>query len=102
MTNKEFNEKWNGRYRPGMELSETREYISDCFDMFETEGFCNLFESPYGNMKENNGKTFKVIRRCTEKDWDVECLPAWVIEFQDGQRIDALPEEICKIERYGE
>ena len=100
MTNQEFNAKWDeSRYHENMSLAETREYLEDLFDMYETDGFCETFESPYDGMKTHNGKTFDVVRRCTEKDWDIECLPAWVIVLQGGVQIDALPEEICKTER---
>ena len=36
------------------------------------------------------GKPFKVIGRCEEgKEWDLESLPAWKIEFEDGHKMDA-------------
>ena len=103
MTNKEFNEKWDdANYASALESTEKlHEYITDCFDMYETEGFADTFESPYDQFKQYNGLPFKVVERCTELDFDLDALPAWKIEFEGGIRIDALPEEICKIEREG-
>ena len=45
--------------------------------------------------KKYIGKPFKVIGRCEEgKEWDLESLPAWNIEFEDGHKMSAYPEEI--------
>jgi hypothetical protein len=30
----------------------------------------------------------------------IECLPAWKIEFEDGHKMEAYPEEICIFERW--
>lgn len=97
----EFNQKWDeAAYESAKENpTKMREYLADCSEMYETEGFCDTFKSPYDGMKQHNGKSFEVVRRCTEKDMDIEWLPAWVIKFQDGVQINAVPEEICKIER---
>lgn len=36
-----------------------------------------------------------MIGRCEEgKEWDLESLPAWKIEFEDGHKMNAYPEEI--------
>ena len=36
-----------------------------------------------------------MIGRCEEgKEWDLESLPAWNIEFEDGHKMSAYPEEI--------
>ena len=114
MTCKEFNEKWNDEsYAKMVEerdsmanmfdkiSDEWKEYINDCFDMYETEGFADTFKSPYEQFSFLNGKNFKVVCRCKPEtdSWDWGTLPAWIIEFEDGQRIEALPEEISMIER---
>jgi hypothetical protein len=102
MTVQEFNEKWNeAAYREAEENTETfRKYIEDCFEMYETGGFVERFKSPYDQFKELNGKNFRVVGRCTEEDWCLEQLPAWIIEFDNGVKIEALPEEICKLEAH--
>ena len=46
-----------------------------------------------------NNKPFKVLSRCKEGEWDLECLPAWNIEFENGDTLEAYPEEICKLEQ---
>ena len=101
MTNKEFNEKWTQDAFDRMRGEDRwEEYIEDCFDMYETEGFTDTFNSPYEQYRELNGMPFKVLRRGSVEDgWDIETLPAWKITFEDGLIIDAFPEEICKIEQ---
>lgn len=102
MTEKEFNEKWDeANYASTLESTEKlHEYITDCFDMYETEGFLDTFVTPYDQYAHYNGQKYELIRRCTTEDgWDLERLPAWKIRFNDGYVIDAWPEEICKIER---
>ena len=108
MTNEEFNKKWDSDLYEDMR-NETNEqirlqkmngYVNDCFDMYETEGFCDTFESPYESLIKHNGKKFSVVRRCSTDDgFDIGALPAWKIKFEDGEEIEAMPEEICKIER---
>ena len=96
MTCKEFNKKYN----KDNEFILSEEYVNDCFDMYETEGFAETFQSPYDEYRHHNGKKFKVVERCSENDgFDLESLPIWLIEFEGGKRIHALPEEICLIER---
>lgn len=101
MNNKEFNEKWNGRAYDAMIASgDWSEYIGDCFDMYETEGFCDTFVTLYNQYAKYNGQRYELIRRSSPEDgWELESLPAWKIRFSDGVMIDAWPEEICKIER---
>ena len=101
MTNEEFNKKWNKSAYAQTEHDNNKliEYVNDCFDMYETEGFCDTFESPYKQYARYNGLAFKVIERCTQDDFDLTALPAWEIELETGGRMTALPEEICKIER---
>ena len=104
LTCKEFNKKWNKDAYDAMEQSinyrEHRKYLTDCYNMYETEGFCKTFQTPYADYSKYNGQKYKKLRRAKRSDgFDWESLPAWYIEFEDGVRIFALPEEICKIER---
>lgn len=106
MNCEEFNKKWDMyAYNSLMANKENweenyRKYIEDCFDMYETEGFADTFKSPYDQYKQYNDMKFKVLRRATTDDgFDLETLPAWEIQFENGEKIMALAEEICKIER---
>lgn len=80
--------------RNQMSEDREREFINDCFDCYEQEGFAKRFQSPFGDYKDRIGQTFKVINRCSEKDSDLSSLPMWNIQFKDGLIIGAYPEEI--------
>ena len=101
MTYNEFNAKWTAdAYAKAKETDEGwREYVNDCFEMYEYYGFTPTFHTPYEQMAEYEGLPFKVIGRETEEEWDFESLPAWTIEFEGGVQISALPEEITLLER---
>jgi len=82
-----------------------REYVNDCFDAYENDGFADTFGTPYAGEKKHMGKKFKVIGRVPEFDddhpdgADLDCLPMWKIKLDTGEIIDAFPEEICNSER---
>ena len=97
MTRKEFRLKWDAIRYEDMDDAQFKDYIEDCFSMYETEGFhTNNFRGLYSDSKKFNGQTFEVVRRCTTKDgFDLEVLPAWVVRFQDGTELQAFPEEVC-------
>ena len=101
MTEKELNEKWGANCDP-YELTEEQciEYKNDCFDMYEDAGFSETFHSPYDSEKDkHNGKPFKVVRRATIEECDLEALPLWVVEFDgEDEPYYCYPEEICKLE----
>lgn len=104
LTCEEFNKKWDkpayDAMMQSMDYKEHRAYLTDCYNMYETEGFCKTFQTPYTDYSQYNGQKYKKLRRAKRSDgFDWESLPAWYIEFEDGVRIFALPEEICKIER---
>lgn len=79
-----------------------KEYIDDCFKMYEDTGFSEAFHSPYDSEKLHNGKRFKVIRRATESECEIDALPIWLVKFydedEDIEPYYCYPEEICKIE----
>lgn len=56
--------------------------------------FSKKFWSPFGDYKDREGKSFKVVGRRTTKEEDLSSLPMWNIEFEDGTVIGAYPEEI--------
>lgn len=77
---------------------EFQEFKDDCFSMYEETGFIDRFDSPYDDEGEHNGMTFKVIRRATTGECDLEAMPIWLIEFENGDTAYCYPEEICKAE----
>ena len=84
--------------REDMDETTERQFVNDCFDAYELEGFAEKFWSPYESLKDYCGKPFVVVKRCTKEDYDLECLPAWKIEFEWGEGINAYPEEIIPSE----
>ena len=86
-------------YRDEMSEDRQREFVNDCFNLYEKEGFAKKFWSPFGDdYKERVGQGFEVLGRCTEKDTELEVLPMWKIKFEDGTVIGAYPEEIIVME----
>lgn len=100
MTLKEFEIKWGHVDRNYTTFEDELEFVEDAFEMYEQTGFLDTFESPYDD-KSKNGLPFKVIRRASyvQDDIDLECLPQWVIEFENKEQMFCYPEEICKIEK---
>lgn len=104
LTCEEFNKRWDKSTYDAMEQStdyrEHRKYLTDCYNMYETGGFCKTFRTPYFEYSQYNGHKYKKLRRAKMSDgFNWEDLPAWYIEFEDGVHIFAFPEEICKIGR---
>ena len=85
--------------RDDMTFEEEKLFVNYWFDKYEESGFDAIFQSPYEQYASKNGERFRVTRRCTTKDWDICCLPAWDIQFEDGTETSAYPEEICLLER---
>ena len=100
MTFKEFSNKWLNVNRNLISFEDELELVEDAFEMYEQTGFLDTFESPYDD-KSKNGLPFKIIRRASyvQDDIDLECLPQWVIEFENKEQMFCYPEEICKIEK---
>ena len=99
MTEKDFNAKWQHRQVDDMTDEKFLEFKNDCFSVYEETGFLEKFESPYDDEGEHNGMAFKVIRRATTEECDLEAMPLWFIEFENGDTAYCYPEEICKIEK---
>ena len=97
MTWKEMNVKYPER-RYEMTKDREREFVNDCFELYEKEGFSKKFWSMGLDYEQYIGKSFEVIGRTTEKDADLECLPMWKIRFDDGFEMDAYPDEIIPSE----
>lgn len=102
MTQAEFDKKWGGINTDDMTDEQFVEFKNDCYEMYEETGFIDKFDSPYddigGGMHEHNGMKFKVLRRATTEECDLEAMPLWYIEFENGDTAYCYPEEICKAE----
>lgn len=102
MSVEEFDAKWGETPNRGeMDFETELEFIEDAFNMYETRGFLPTFNAIYEDEADFNGVAFQVIGRAsyTELDCDFEQLPMWHIEFEDGTKHMAFPEEITKVER---
>lgn len=103
MSVEEFDAKWGKRpNRNEMDFETELEFIEDAFNMYETSGFSATYHSiGIDDGKDFNGVAFQVIGRASYKngDCDFEQLPMWHIEFEDGTKYMAFPEEITEIER---
>jgi hypothetical protein len=102
MSVEEFDAKWGKMpNRSEMDFETEVEFIEDAFNMYETSGFSATYHSIYKDETDFNGVAFQVIGRASYSngDCDFEQLPMWHIEFEDGTKYMAFPEEITKIER---
>lgn len=71
--------------------------IKALFQEYEERGFTRRFWSPYEQYEDRIGEPFTVMRRVSEQDADLECLPMWGIRFEGGDEIEAHQEEICAL-----
>lgn len=85
--------------RNDLSYEEEKAFVADCFDTYEHIGFASTFDTPYGDQKKYVGMKFSVLGRLDERQADLESLPMWKIQFEDGEIVDAFPEEICLAER---
>jgi len=85
-------------FRDEMSVDREREFVGDCFDLYEKEGFSDKFWSQGGDFPDYHGKPFVVIGRASEEAVDLECLPMWDIKFEDGHVMQAYPDEIIPSE----
>ena len=103
MSVEEFDAKWGEMSnRSKMDFETELEFIEDAFNMYETSGFSATYHSIDVDDENNfDGVAFQVIGRASYKDGDCdfEQLPMWHIEFEDGTKYMAFPEEITKIEK---
>lgn len=104
MTENDFEQKWEGISVDDMTDDQFVEFKNDCFSMYEETGFLEKFDSPYddigGGQHEHNGMSFKVLRRANTSECDIECMPIWLVEFENGDTAYCYPEEICVSEHW--
>lgn len=85
--------------RDKMSYDRHKEFVKDCFDCYEQEEFADKYWSPYTENDLYYELQFTVIRQATEDDGIfIECLPMWLIKFENGKEIFAYPEEIIPSE----
>ena len=85
--------------RENMTRKEKIAFVNDCFDICEKEGFAKVFCSPYEGDEARNGTLYKVLGRVKPYDEaDIEYLPMWRIQFEDGHIMCACAEEIIPSE----
>lgn len=97
MTWEDINKKYP-EWRDEMSKKREQEFVNDCFDIYEEEGFSKKFWSPYDSNHKFVGKRFTVLGRCDTSDCNLEILPAWRIRLKGGEIIYACPEEIIPSE----
>ncbi len=95
---------WEGLYskypadREDMSDEQEREFVNECYELYEKEGFAKTFRSNSGDMGEYHKKPFKVVERLSDLNEahcvDLCVLPMWKIEFEDGKQRSSYPEEI--------
>lgn len=96
----EFDAKWGDDVdRYALSEEKEREFVEDAFNMYEGGGFSPTFHTPFEDRADMNGVAFQVIGRATTEESDLEQLPMWKIEFEDGTEDYAFPCEITEIER---
>lgn len=95
----------NNVFREDMNHTEEKRFVKYLYDLYEHYGFVKYF-CPTADLctsdKPYIGKPFIVKERCLEgKEFDLESLPAWIIQFNDGHEMIAYPEEICLLNTAG-
>lgn len=81
--------------RNGLTTEEEVEFVNDSFDLFEREGFSEVFIDQSGDEHEKyDKKSFTLIGRTSLKNSDIKDLPMWDIEFEDSYKMAAYPDEI--------
>ena len=101
MTEQEFHKKWGNIDPDTLDEEQLKAFKDDAFNMYETTGFSDTFHSPYDydENNEHNGKPFKVLRRATPEECDLEAMPLWLVAFEgEEEPYYCYPEEICKAE----
>ena len=98
MTQQEFDNKYKNINIDNLTDEEFVKFKNDCFEMYEHYGFLDKYQSPYDELEERIGMGFKVLRRATTDECDLEALPLWLVEFEDGEITYCYPEEITKLE----
>jgi len=84
--------------RDDMSLEMEREFVKDWFVFYEEKGFSKVFWSLSSDYEKYNGIPFKVLKQLTESECDLCSLPMWEIELENGEKIQAYPDEVIVFE----
>ena len=96
----ELYDAYENKNRNEMGFEEELMFVDDCFDTYEAIGFLERFRNQYSETEKYDNQPFSVVGRITysQDDVDLELLPMWRIRFENGEIIEAYPEEICRAE----
>lgn len=75
-------------FNKDLTIRESNQFINDYFIICEKEGFSSKYWTP-GRNSRYNGMSYKVL----ERYWGLN-FPAWLIEFDNGAKVLAYPENI--------
>ena len=91
----------NGKFIEELPEEKYREYINDCFDAYENnDKFATIWWSPYWEDVPFGAKIVSIRRAEEERDQvDLDCMPMWIIQFDNGHSQAAYPEELILSER---
>lgn len=71
-----------------------------CYELYEKTGFLTFLDSPYMKGANGwNGTPFKVLRRATTDEADLEVMPIWLIQYENGEKAYCYPEEISVLDK---
>lgn len=87
--------------RDDLSWEQEKSFVLKTYDLYEKEGFSQGFHTPYQEDESRNGQPFTVLERISpdNEGFYLEGLPMWRIEFADGKRTCAFPEEIMESEQ---
>lgn len=106
-----FKRRWGHVDTDKLPHDEYLKFKEDAFQLYEQSGFLKVFDSPYDD-SGHNGMKFKVVRRAIPYnsdaknpadlgEVDLEAMPAWLVEFENGDVGYCYPEEIAVLEHTG-
>lgn len=82
--------------REEMSLEEEREFVEECFKIYENKGFAEVFRGNGGVYAEYDGQIFELLGRSNE-EVGIENLPMWRIKFKDGFILDVYHDEVINV-----
>ena len=96
----EYEKTWKDVNLDDLDDDELRKNKEACFELYEKTGFLTLLDSPYVEESDmRNGAPFKVLRRANETEADLEVMPIWLIQYEDGEKAYCYPEEISILDK---
>lgn len=87
--------------RYDMSEEREREFVKNCFNLYEIEGFNNIFWTPWEddeNVNELVGQKIISVVRSSEERNDLCVFPLWDIKLESGEERTVYPEELIPSE----